>query len=169
MKILIVFILMCHVALSKPESYFFRAHEELNSKIENGNLLVAYAIQKVDFKIILIEAYHQGLGEGRKYQIEIHAPGIGSKIGPPSLKLEDDLLTNVKYLAYTDGRQTMTIESDDRKKIEKWVAALRRLSGLPETKVLLKLDRKTEPQRRSIQRRVTSLFESGLSTPPWMS
>ena len=144
MKIFLVFILMCHAALSKPESYFFRAHEEVNRKIEGGNLVVSYAIQKVEFKIILIEAYHQGLGEGRKYQIEVHAPGIGSKIGPPSLKLEDDLLTNLKYLSYADGRQTMTIESDDRKKIEKWVAALRRLSGLPETKIILKLDRKTE-------------------------
>jgi hypothetical protein len=144
MKILIVLILMCNVALSKSESYFFREHEEVSRKIENGNLVVSYAIQKVEFKITLIEAYHQGLGEGRKYQIEIHASGIGSKIGPPSLKLEDDLLTNLKYLAHADGRQTMTIESDDRKKIEKWVAALRRLSGLSETKVVLKLDRKTE-------------------------
>jgi hypothetical protein len=144
MKSFLIFILMCQAALSKPESYFFREDEVVSRKIENGNLVVSYTIQKVEFKIALIEAYHQALGEGRKYQIEIHAPGIGSKIGPPYLKLEDDLLTNLKYLAYSDGRQTMTIESDDRKKVEKWVAALRRLSGLPETKVILKLDRKTE-------------------------
>jgi hypothetical protein len=144
MKCFLVFILMCHAALSNPDSYFFRAHEEVGCKIESGNLVVLYQINKVEFEIALIKAYCQGLGEGRKYQIEIHAPRVGSKIGPPSLKLEGDLLTNLKYLSYADGAQVVTIESDSRKKIEKWVAALRRLSGLPEEKVIVKLD--CEPQ-----------------------
>jgi hypothetical protein len=147
MKYILMFLLTCYAALAAPESYFFRRAgfaDESNSKIENGKLVTSYTIEKIDFKISAVEAYYQGLGNGRNYQIEIHATGIGSKIGPPYLKLEDDLLMNLKYLSYPEGRQSMTIESDDREKIERWVAALRRFSGLPESKVVLNLDRRAE-------------------------
>ena len=148
MKISFIILLMiCGSVQASSESYFFRLDgvaEEALIQIENGMLVTKRPIRKVDYKITSIDAYFQGLGKGRAYQIEIHGLGIAPKVSPPLLKLDSAVLTNLKFL-YSEGRQAMTIESDDPKLIRKYVAALRALSGLPDSKININLKR-TEPQ-----------------------
>ncbi len=129
------------------ESYFFvykKGGVNAEMRIEGDHLHTVKQILKIDPpKAKQLIAFHQGLGSGRAYQIQIDLNDQLEESWFPMLKLGDDLITGGISVSYSNSERrpaSISIESDDPEKIRKWCALLGTLLALPESRIDIDLE-----------------------------
>ncbi|BDS07331.1 hypothetical protein NT6N_23710 [Oceaniferula spumae] len=134
--------------LLASDCYFFtwNGRQKLSSVAIEGdqlNMTMKAKIKKLELtKAKSIIAYHQGLGVGRKYQIQINLTEAPAKGVFPMVKIGDDII--IERVSVSGGGNsglgsTISIEGDKPEQIKKWVELLRVYFKLPKEKVSIRL------------------------------
>lgn len=152
MKLISLVIACIPLVAAAGESYFFvykKGSGETERRIEENRLHTVNGIQKIDPpKATRLTAFHQGLGSGRAYQIQIDLEGTLEEHWYPMLKLGDDIITGGIMVGYSNSRKwpsSVSIEHDDPEKITRWCGLLGSLLGLPADRIDIDLA-KADPQ-----------------------
>ena len=152
---LILLILLAGIPIlaAAEESFFFTYTKKPGSpekRLEGDQLHTVQPIQKIDPpEATFLSAFHQGLGKGREYQIQIDLKGPLEERWYPMVKLGDDLITSGIMFSYSDSKKwpsTMSIESDDPEKIRSWSRQLGSLLKLPEDQIDIDLAKTEEEE-----------------------
>jgi hypothetical protein len=146
MKLSLAILALTALTAVGEESYFFdRASKAKNfeKRIEGEQLHILIPIKRIAApKATSIYALHQGLGLGRKYQIQIDLEKTPEKGWLPMLKLGDDVIDGGIYLSLSDkegASSSLHIESDDPEKIRRWCKLLGTLMEIPEGQIEIDL------------------------------
>ena len=131
------------------ESYFFSfAGEPTGQRIEGQNLHIVLPIQKLDPpEASSIIAFHQGLGPGREYQIQVNLKTSPKKGWMPMLKLGEEIMIDGLSVSRPDDPRfasSFSLEGDSPEKIKQWCKLLGELLSLPEARIQIDLT-KAEP------------------------
>ena len=152
MKLILISLMFSMIAFSQ-ELYFFKMAEEeklpeLRIKENTLFMKVSMRIEKVKApEVSIIQAFHQGYGKGRDYQIQIDLKNRPAKDWRPMLKIGEDVLMLGISVSFPDDpriRSSVSIESDNPKKIIEWVDALQKFYQLDDERVHIDLDPRKE-------------------------
>ena len=144
----IILVLISSGRATEEDSYFFvyPKGSRFEKKIKNDRLYIEVPIQKIDPpKVISILAFHQGLGPGREYQIQINLAGHPPRGWLPMLRLKDDIITSgisVGHAGETGGFSTYSIELSNPEKIDRWCLLLGSLLKVPFNRIEVDLAKK---------------------------
>ena len=87
-------------------------------------------------------AFHQGLGPGREYQIQVNLDTSPEQGWLPMLKLGDEIIMEgISVARPSDPKFTssFSLEGDDPKKIRLWCQLLGELLKVPENRIEIEL------------------------------
>lgn len=149
MKCLSLILALVPALAFAQESYFFSVALEGKPKqgIEGDRLIVEMPIRKIEPpQASTIRAFHQGLGPGREYQVQVHLKSNPGKGWIPMLKLADEIITEGITVTRPENERfasSFSLESSDPAKIRKWCAELKALLGVPDDRVEIDLDKAT--------------------------
>lgn len=126
------------------ESYFFTiSSDPKEMRIEGEHLHLVLPIQKLQPpRALSISAYHQGLGAGRDYQIQVHLAASPAKDWLPSLNLDGEIIMDEISVSRPEDpsfASSFSLESDDLKQIERWCQLLAALLKVPKDRVEIDL------------------------------
>ena len=157
MKTILSLLLISSSLLLADECYFFKIDgkpKPSSMAIKGDHLNMAMKIKKIDsFKAHSIIAFHQGLGEGRTFKIQINMTDGPAKGVYPMLKIGADIVIeriHVSGAGNTGARPTISVESDDSEQINKWVELLRLHFKIPKDKVTIHLEPEPEKQAEQV-------------------
>ena len=145
MKLLTLLLTFIPLLASGEESYFFKLKKGHPSdlRIEGEQLHFVLPIQKLDPpKATAIMAFHQGLGPGREYQIQVNLETTPEKGWLPRLKLGGEIIMEgISVASPGDPKfaSSFSLESDDPKKIKLWCQLLGELLKVPENRIEIDL------------------------------
>ena len=131
------------------DSYFFDYATKprvAEKRIEGEVFRITMPIKKLTPpKASYIHAYHQGLGRGRAYQIQVDLAEQPAEDWFPLLKLGDEVIDQGISLNRTEGEAgtSFHVESDDPDKIRRWTRLHGELLKVPEDQIEIDLT-KTE-------------------------
>jgi hypothetical protein len=131
------------------ESYFFTlVGEPTGQRIEGENLHIVLPIKKLDPPVASsIIAYHQGLGPGREYQIQVNLKSSPKKRWMPMLNLGGEIIMDGVSVARPDDARfasSFSLEGDDPEKIRQWCKLLGNLLKLPAERIKINLTKEAE-------------------------
>jgi len=117
-KILIVIFNFIPFLVHGEESFFFTfIGQPLGERIEKGKLHAVVPIKKVDPpEALSIVAYHQGLGVGREYKIQVNLKSKPEKGWMPILNLDGEIILRGISVSRTDDSgfvSSFSLEGDD--------------------------------------------------------
>jgi len=152
MKLILIPLSCLPLIAAAEESYFFvykNGSAKTERRIEGSHLHTVNQIQKTDPpKAKRLVAFHQGLGSGREYQIQIDLEDQLEERWYPMLKLGDDIITGGISVSYSNSQRrpaSFSIESDDPERIRHWCALLGPLLALPESRIEVDLAKASQP------------------------
>lgn len=129
--------------------------EPTAQKIEDENLHMILPIQKLNPpEASSIIAFHQGLGPGRDYKLQVNLKTRPEDAWVPMLKLGDEIMMNGISVSRPDDQRfapSFSLESDNSETIRQWSKLLGELMNIPDAKIVIDL---------------TPVDESGSVTPP---
>lgn len=148
------------------ESYFFTiTFEPTEQRIEGEHLHLEFPIQKLPPpRASSISAYHQGLGAGRDYQIQVHLEASPAKGWLPSLNLDGELIMEGISVSRPDDpsfASSFSLESDDPKQIERWCQLLAALLKVPKDRIEIDLTKAEQGGTGQPATRSQSKLEGG--------
>ena len=148
MKLILTLIASIPLLAFGGESYFFTISGEPTGQLIKGERLqLELPIRKIDPpEASSISAFHQGLGPGRKYQIQVHLKESPLKGWVPMLKLDEEIIINgitVARPADPKFASSFSLEADDPKKIERWCQLLAELLKIPKDHIEIDLTKAT--------------------------
>jgi hypothetical protein len=146
MRLLSILLGLVPLLASGGESYFFVYSKEARPTekiIEDKHLQVVIPIRKIDPpSASSIFAYHQGLGPGREYQIQVNLKKTPPKDWLPMLKLDDDVIIKGIHIGLSDkpdDTSTYSLQGDDPEKIRRWCLLLGTLLKVPQDQIEIDL------------------------------
>lgn len=153
MRLILILLAGLRTAALAEDSYFFvfkNGGVGAEMRIEGDHLHTVRQIQKIDPpKTRQLIAFHQGLGSGRTYQIQIDLNDQLEDSWFPMLKLGEDLVTDCISVSYSNSERrpaSISIEGDDPERIRKWSGILGTLLALPEERIEIDLDHSSQQQ-----------------------
>jgi hypothetical protein len=128
------------------ESFFFTlAGKPGGQRIEDDSLHLSVPIRKIPPpEASSIIAFHQGLGQGREFKIQINLKSSPEEKWVPMLNLDGEIIMDgISVARPGDARFTssFSLEGDDPKKISRWVKLLGTLLKIPADKIEIDLNK----------------------------
>jgi hypothetical protein len=144
MKLLIILFGAIPLLACGGESYFFTfAGQPTGQRIEGENLHIVLPIQKIaPPKASSIIAFHQGLGPGREYQIQVNLRTSPKAGWLPMLKLGGEIIMDGISVARPDNPRfasSFSLEGDDPEKIKQWCQLIGDLLKVSKDKIEIDL------------------------------
>jgi len=144
MKLFVTLLSAIPLVVLGEESYFFTlAGEPTGQRIDGQNLHLVLPIQKLDPPTASsITAFHQGLGPGRDYQIQVNLKSVPKKEWMPMLKLGEEIIAEgISVSRPEDPRfaSSLSLEGDDPEKIKQWCEILAQLLNVPKARIQIDL------------------------------
>ena len=144
MKLLVILFTAMPFLAFGEESYFFTfGGEPTGQRIEDESLHIVLPIKRLDPPAASsVIAFHQGLGPGREYKIQVNLKSSPMKGWVPMLNLGGDIIMDGVSVARPDDARfasSFSLEGDDPEKIMQWCKHLGNLLNLPEKRIEINL------------------------------
>jgi hypothetical protein len=144
MTLLAILLAVLPVVVCGEESYFFTiAGKPSGERIEGNTLHIAQPIHRIEPpEASSIIAFHQGLGPGREYKIQVNLRESPEKEWMPMLKLGGEIIMEgVTVARPNDPRfaSSFSLESDNPEAISRWCQLLREVLKVPGDRVQIDL------------------------------
>ncbi len=151
MKTFLIILALLPLIASADDSFFFvfaQNAKQAEQRIEGENLHLVIPIQKITTpKASSIFAFHQGLGEGRDYQIQVNLTDEPEEGWMPMLKLGDEIIVegiSVARLGDVQFASSFSLESSDPEQIKTWCKELGILLKIPNSRIQIELKEEEE-------------------------
>lgn len=127
----------------RAESFLFTFDGAPEYVIEGDEIRQTMPIKRLETpEASSMTAFHQGLGEGRAYAIQVNLTERPSEDWMPRVKLGEDILLTEISVAWPSRPESagwIKLESGDREQAERWVERLAALFELPPPQVSVNL------------------------------
>ena len=154
MKALLGILALLPLVAVAESSFFFTLPQNTKpngQRIEGDNLHLIVPIQKVaPPKASSIFAFHQGLGEGRMFKIQVNLTESPEKGWTPMLKLGEEVIMEGISVARPDDAKfasSFSLESSDPEEIRNWCKQLGILLKIPNERILIDLEKAEQAEQ----------------------
>jgi hypothetical protein len=151
MKLLTTTLLFIPFLAFAEDSYFFTIQGKPSKpSIQGEALIMNLPIKKISApKASSIIAYHQGLGEGREYQIQVNLESPPDRDWRPMIKLGDDVIVEKIVVALPQEKgfaSSFSLETDDPDKVKLWCKILGKILKVTGDKIEIDLSKQEAEQ-----------------------